>query len=88
MRILPRDTGLWKDAQIAGWRQVTDFVHAGRKASTNPVFVEERRYVYPAQGEWQTLGTTDADFGNGSARRRGRFTSCHRRKSSGLKNAA
>lgn len=45
-RISPRDVGLWSDAQVAGWRRITDFVHAqgtpigvqlghaGRKAST------------------------------------------------------
>ena len=54
-RISPRDTGLWNDAQIEGWRRITDFVHAqdngakiaaqiahaGRKASTYPPFAEE-----------------------------------------------
>jgi 2,4-dienoyl-CoA reductase-like NADH-dependent reductase (Old Yellow Enzyme family) len=45
-RISPQDTGLWADAQVAGWRRITAFAHAhdtpigvqlghaGRKAST------------------------------------------------------
>lgn len=80
-RISPRDTGLWNEAQIAGWRRVTDFVHAqsngakiavqiahaGRKASTFPPFAEESGYVPVEQGGWQTLGPTDAAFGDGPA---------------------
>ena len=80
-RISPRDTGLWNDAQIEGWRRITDFVHAqdngakiavqiahaGRKASTYPPFAEEGGYVPPERGGWQTLGPTDAAFGNDAA---------------------
>jgi 2,4-dienoyl-CoA reductase-like NADH-dependent reductase (Old Yellow Enzyme family) len=27
-RISPQDTGLWNDAQVAGWARIVDFVHA------------------------------------------------------------
>ncbi|PVU82522.1 oxidoreductase [Cellulomonas sp. WB94] len=72
-RISARDTGLWNDEQVAAWRRVTDFVHdrgtlagvqlahAGRKASTYPLFAmagEQRRRgsVPVADGGWQTVG--------------------------------
>ena len=47
-RISPRDTGIWNDEQVAGWRRIVDFLrargataglqlaHAGRKASVYP----------------------------------------------------
>ena len=75
-RISAWDTGLWNEAQVLGWRRVTDFVHAqgrtmgvqlahaGRKASTYPWRGDEPRTgtVPPAEGGWQTVGPTAEPF--------------------------
>jgi 2,4-dienoyl-CoA reductase-like NADH-dependent reductase (Old Yellow Enzyme family) len=82
-RISPRDTGLWDDAQVEGWRRVTHFVHehggdskiavqighAGRKGSTYPPFDEARGYVPPEAGGWPTVGPTGVAFGEYAAPR-------------------
>lgn len=65
-RISARDTGLWSDAQVAGWRRITGFAHAqgtpiavqlghaGRKASA--FAPGEGRGTVPAgEGGWTPL---------------------------------
>ncbi|GAA4539070.1 NADH:flavin oxidoreductase/NADH oxidase [Pseudonocardia xishanensis] len=66
-RISPRDVGLWSAAQVAGWRRVTDFVHAqgtpigvqlghaGRKASTYAPG-DGRGSIPVSDGGWPALG--------------------------------
>ncbi|CAN5187321.1 NADH:flavin oxidoreductase/NADH oxidase [soil metagenome] len=71
-RISARDTGLWNDEQVTAWRRVTDFAHArgtlagvqlahaGRKASTYPLFATTgeqhgRGSVPVTDGGWQTV---------------------------------
>ena len=65
-RISPRDTGLWSDAQVEGWRRVTAFArahgtpigvqlgHAGRKASTYAPG-SGRGSIPAAEGGWTAL---------------------------------
>jgi 2,4-dienoyl-CoA reductase-like NADH-dependent reductase (Old Yellow Enzyme family) len=65
-RITPGDMGLWKDAQIAKLKQITDFVHsqgayigiqlahAGRKASMTVPW-EEVRLLPPEEGGWSDV---------------------------------
>ncbi|GAA4711666.1 NADH:flavin oxidoreductase/NADH oxidase [Pseudonocardia yuanmonensis] len=66
-RISPQDTGLWSDAQVAGWRRITGFAHAhgtpigvqlghaGRKAATFAPG-SGRGSVPVGQGGWTALG--------------------------------
>jgi 2,4-dienoyl-CoA reductase-like NADH-dependent reductase (Old Yellow Enzyme family) len=66
-RISPQDTGLWNDAQVAGWARIVDFVHtqgtpigvqlghAGRKASTYAPGLG-RGSVPVTGGGWETVG--------------------------------
>lgn len=66
-RISPRDTGLWSDEQVAGWRRITAFArahgtpigvqlgHAGRKASTFPPGLGSGS-IPAADGGWTALG--------------------------------
>jgi 2,4-dienoyl-CoA reductase-like NADH-dependent reductase (Old Yellow Enzyme family) len=74
-RISPHDTGIWNDAQVAGWRRVTDFVHtqgariglqlahAGRKASVYPEWGGFPKGTMPvAEGGWQTVSASDIPF--------------------------
>lgn len=65
-RISPRDLGLWKDAQCAPLKRITEFVHtqgayagiqlahAGRKASMSPPWEPERN-VPPSEGGWPNV---------------------------------
>jgi 2,4-dienoyl-CoA reductase-like NADH-dependent reductase (Old Yellow Enzyme family) len=75
-RISPHDTGIWNDAQVAGWRRVVDFLHsqgaaagiqlahAGRKASVYPEWgVGDRRGTMPvSEGGWQTVSASALPF--------------------------
>jgi len=74
-RISPHDTGIWNDAQVAGWRRVTDFVHsqgaviglqlahAGRKASVYPEWGGFPKGSMPLDaGGWQTVSASDIAF--------------------------
>jgi len=74
-RISPHDTGIWNDAQVAGWRRVTDFVHsqgaviglqlahAGRKASVYPEWGGFPKGTMPeAEGGWPTVSASDIAF--------------------------
>jgi len=68
-RISPRDTGLWNDRQEQEWSRITRLIraqgalagiqlaHAGRKASTYPLWGSERqRGTVPAsEGGWETV---------------------------------
>jgi len=66
-RISPQDTGLWNDAQVAGWARIVDFVHAqgtpigvqlghaGRKASTYAPGLG-RGSVPVTGGGWEAVG--------------------------------
>lgn len=80
--ISPRDTGLYNDEQVAGWRRVTDFVHAngsanakigvqlahaGRKASTYWPFSAKSGSVPEDDGGWATVGPTAQPFGDFAA---------------------
>ena len=82
--ISPRDTGLYNDEQVAGWRRITDFVHehgsaqtkigvqlghAGRKASTYWPFSGKSGSVPQDDGGWQPVGPTDEAFGSYTAPR-------------------
>ncbi|HEY5553735.1 MAG TPA: NADH:flavin oxidoreductase/NADH oxidase, partial [Cellulomonas sp.] len=79
-RISSRDTGSWNDEQVTAWRRVTDFVHArgtlvgvqlahaGRKASTYPLFAVApggqagHGSVPVADGGWTTVGPSALAF--------------------------
>jgi 2,4-dienoyl-CoA reductase-like NADH-dependent reductase (Old Yellow Enzyme family) len=74
-RISPHDTGIWNDAQVAGWRRVTEFAHtqgariglqlahAGRKASVYPEWGGFPRGTMPAEeGGWPTVSASDIAF--------------------------
>lgn len=74
-RISPHDTGIWNDAQVAGWQKITDFVHsqgaviglqlahAGRKASVYPEWGGYPRGTMPeSDGGWQTVSASDLAF--------------------------
>jgi 2,4-dienoyl-CoA reductase-like NADH-dependent reductase (Old Yellow Enzyme family) len=62
-RISPADTGIWNDAQAQAWAPIASFIaeqgavagiqlaHAGRKASTSPPWVKQRK-VEPGEGGW------------------------------------
>ncbi len=75
-RISPGDTGIWKDAHVAPWRKVVDFVaahgavpgiqlaHAGWKGSTAAPWLGGKA-VAPADGGWQPLGVGDKPFTDG-----------------------
>lgn len=72
-RISPQDVGIWNDAQVDAWRNITEAVHeqggviaiqlahAGRKAST---FAEWRGTgsVPIKQGGWMTVGPSPIAF--------------------------
>jgi 2,4-dienoyl-CoA reductase-like NADH-dependent reductase (Old Yellow Enzyme family) len=70
-RISPRDTGIWNDRQVAGWRRVVDFMHsqgalvglqlahAGRKASVYP------EWGSPEKGSISLDASADIDPGRG-----------------------
>lgn len=50
-RISPHDTGIWNDAQAAGWRRVVDFVHAqGAVAGLQLAHAGRKASVYPEWG--------------------------------------
>jgi 2,4-dienoyl-CoA reductase-like NADH-dependent reductase (Old Yellow Enzyme family) len=72
-RISAQDTGLWSDAQVAGWRRITAFAHmhatpigvqlghAGRKASTRAP--GHGRGSLPApEGGWTALGPSPLPY--------------------------
>ncbi|MDJ0334012.1 NADH:flavin oxidoreductase/NADH oxidase [Salinibacterium sp. G-O1] len=72
-RLSPNDTGLWTDAQAAGWKPIVDFVHdqgtligvqlvhSGRKASTSTPWTGTG-YIMPADGGWSTLAPSPIAF--------------------------
>lgn len=77
-RVTPQDAGLWSDAHVTPWRQVTDAVHAcggrigvqlahaGRKGGKYrglPGDAEHGRSVPLALGGWRTLGASGEPFG-------------------------
>lgn len=75
-RISPHDVGIWTDAQEAGWKRITDFIHsqgvvagiqlahAGRKASTAPGWgADYINSASPEQGGWETVGPSTLAFG-------------------------
>ncbi|KAJ1975680.1 hypothetical protein H4R33_006600 [Dimargaris cristalligena] len=72
-RISPYCAGLWKDEHIVPWQRIVQFAHsqgtpmgiqlahAGRKASTLPIFFPDaREAAQPQQGGW-TDGTGSSD---------------------------
>lgn len=75
-RISATDTGLWNDAQVAGWRRVNDFLHsqgaatavqlahAGRKASIYPEwgFGDARGTMPHSEGGWDTVAPSAVAF--------------------------
>ncbi|AIJ23847.1 NADH:flavin oxidoreductase/NADH oxidase [Amycolatopsis methanolica 239] len=82
-RISARDTGLWSDAQVAGWRRITGFAHAqgmpiavqlghaGRKASA--FAPGEGRGTVPAgEGGWTPLAPSPSPAAASRPRRKRR----------------
>ena len=79
-RISPWCPGLWDDAQIPGWKRITDFIraagaasaiqlaHAGRKGSTYRAWSGSGT-VPIAAGGWETYSATDVAFEGYSAPR-------------------
>lgn len=73
-RITPQDTGLWNDIQAAGWRRITDAIHAcgtlagvqlahaGRKASTFRPWSPVTGSISPDDGGWTTLAPSALAF--------------------------
>ena len=73
-RITPRDTGLWKDEQVAPLKKITDFIkaqgvvagiqlaHAGRKASAARPW-EGDHHLKEEEGGWQTVAPSAIAFG-------------------------
>lgn len=72
-RITPFDLGLWKDDQIEGLKQITEFIHqndsiaglqlahAGRKASTDAPW-RGGRVLSEAEGGWQPVAPSAIGF--------------------------
>lgn len=67
-RISPQDTGIWNDEQAAAWAPIAAFItehgaipgiqlsHAGRKASTRPLWGTDQTGSVPAaEGGWDTV---------------------------------
>ena len=76
-RVTPQDAGLWSDAHVTPWRQVTDAVHAcggrigvqlahaGRKASTDLPW-KGGKQIAPDHGDgWQTVAPSSLPFAGG-----------------------
>ncbi|KGM11507.1 NADH:flavin oxidoreductase/NADH oxidase [Cellulomonas bogoriensis] len=73
-RITPQDAGIWDEAHVQGWRQVTDalhaqgataavqLAHAGRKASTHRPWDARTGSVPAADGGWPTVGPSEVPF--------------------------
>ncbi len=73
-RISDYDTGLWNEAQLEGWRRITDFIrsqgaasgiqlaHAGRKASVWPETVRRDGSQPLDEGGWQTVSASAVAF--------------------------
>ncbi|CAN5122662.1 NADH:flavin oxidoreductase/NADH oxidase [soil metagenome] len=77
-RISPGDTGLWNDEQEHAFaRLLTDIrtyaparfgvqlAHAGRKASTNPPWVDKGRSLTAAEGAWTTFAPSPTPQADG-----------------------
>lgn len=79
-RISPQDAGIWSDDQAAGWRRITDFLHAqgaragiqlahaGRKGSTQRPW-DGTGSVAESDGGWQSVGPGASAFGGYAAPR-------------------
>jgi 2,4-dienoyl-CoA reductase-like NADH-dependent reductase (Old Yellow Enzyme family) len=74
-RISPADTGLWNDAQEAAFKTLIadihsycdtpigiQLAHAGRKASTNPPWIEKGAPLTPTTGAWTTEAPSPIPF--------------------------
>ncbi len=60
-RISPHDTGIWNDAQAAGWHRVVDFIHAqGARAGLQLAHAGRKASVYPEWG-FQQRGSIPLD---------------------------
>jgi 2,4-dienoyl-CoA reductase-like NADH-dependent reductase (Old Yellow Enzyme family) len=77
-RISPGDTGLWNDAQEAAFKRLIadihtysempigiQLAHAGRKASTNPPWIEKGGPLTAATGAWTTDAPSAIPFTEG-----------------------
>jgi 2,4-dienoyl-CoA reductase-like NADH-dependent reductase (Old Yellow Enzyme family) len=77
-RISPADTGLWNDAQEAAFAKLIadihaysetpvgiQLAHAGRKASTNPPWIDKGGPLTPATGAWTTEAPSPIPFTDG-----------------------
>lgn len=74
-RITPGCTGIWNDNQAAVWRTIATFIeeqgsvsaiqlaHAGRKASTRPLW-ETNETVPLEEGGWPTVGPSAEPYGH------------------------
>ena len=76
-RISPADTGIWNDEQAEAWARIVTFIHsqgaragiqlahAGRKASTWPVWGSDKQGTVPAaEGGWPTVSASALPFAN------------------------
>lgn len=75
-RITPGCTGLYTDEQVEAWRRITDFVHqrsdskigvqlghAGRKASTKPMWEGQNQSL--ESGGWEIIAATAEPYNEG-----------------------
>lgn len=73
-RISYGDLGIWKDAHIEKYKQITSFIksqgsipgiqlaHAGRKASTEKPWLGRRQIAPEEENGWQTIGPSEIPF--------------------------
>ena len=77
-RITLGDTGLWNDAQEAAFKKLIadiatysdtpigiQLAHAGRKASTEPPWIDKGRPLTPEEDAWMTVAPSAAPFDEG-----------------------
>jgi 2,4-dienoyl-CoA reductase-like NADH-dependent reductase (Old Yellow Enzyme family) len=77
-RISPADVGLWNDEQETAFARLirdirtysdtpigVQLAHAGRKASTNPPWIERGRPLRPEEGAWTTVAPSALPFAEG-----------------------
>lgn len=73
-RISPGDLGLWKDEHIPELARIAAFIksqgaaagiqlaHAGRKASTNPPWIQRGSFIPESEGGWRTVAPSSIPF--------------------------
>ena len=76
-RITPVCTGIYSDEQVKAWRRITDFIHqrskakigiqlghAGRKASTKPLWLGQNQPL--DSGNWEIIAPSAEPYGDGN----------------------